>query len=176
MQETKAQLLQGQIDGVGNKVAAAVQSFLVIVKDVETQLNALKDSLIEAKLITAEQVEDLADKRRGLRLKMPDEPLGEQDICWVTFSLMLNGKEEATEKNIPVRIGAGALAFEKELIGHKIGETVDFEDTYTAPGPFKGKRLKFRVQIHKAKTRRENVIMGGANGDGIGRTETAQAT
>ncbi len=129
--------------------------------DIETRLEAMKTLNIRAGLFTDQAYEELWDEIKGLRAKGPDEPLEAGDFISLTYKVTsAEGQELASDRNFPVRLGAGSLMFEGELLGKTRSQLQDhsFSQTYTDPYPanpeLAGKTVTFQVTVAKVKSKK----------------------
>lgn len=112
----------------------------------------IADSQIQAEL------DRLREGHAQLRAVETERPVAEGDVAVVDFTPSVEGKvfDKGKTHDFMVEVGKGSLHpdFDKQLIGHKPGESLAFDLDYpeNAPTPeIAGKRVHFDVEIKELK-------------------------
>lgn len=130
-----------------------LNSSLLVFKDLDSQVQTLKEIMISAKLMTEAQYDEMVDLRRGLRLLKAGDKIAVGDIVWVDYVAYIGGDKVGADAGLPLRIGSGAINFELAIVGHSIGDTVKAEHLVQEEGDWKGKQVDFTIIVQKAKTK-----------------------
>jgi trigger factor len=112
---------------------------------------------IEQKQVEAE-LERIQQQHSQLRNLEAERPIAEGDVVLVDFTPTVDGTvyEKGKANDYMVEIGKQSLhpEFDQHLIGHRSGESVDFELDYSEDAPTReiaGKRVRFDVAIREIK-------------------------
>ena len=148
-----------QIDGLETKAKAShdlIQKVVMYSHGVDDKMNVLVEMLEEKGVLERGALESLLDTRRGLRTKEATELIEAGDVAWVTYKALIPGEPKPIgEVNLPVRVGAGAIVFDKELIGKNPHQTISYSDEFKDKGhpQWLGKRVDFTINIGQVKTK-----------------------
>lgn len=112
MQQTKAELLDNKIEAQHK----LLKSQLVILKNVDARIEAIKELLVSKGIFTEDEYQVTVDDKLGLKVKGAGELIEIGDIVWVKY-VATQGEEVLTEPGLPLRIGSNAVPIEKELLG-----------------------------------------------------------
>lgn len=115
-------------------------------------------------VVTDEQVQAELDRLREghaqLRAVEEDRPIAQSDMVIVDFTPSVEGKvfEKGTTHDYMLEVGKGTLHpdFDKNLLGHKPGENIEFDLEYpdNAPTPqIAGKTVHFQVAVKELKVK-----------------------
>jgi hypothetical protein len=183
MEHNKYKELKGELarlEGKFTEQSKLMNGSLLVFKDLDSQVQTLKDFLIESKIMTEEQYNERVDARRGLRLLGPSDVISVGDIVWVDYKASIEGVEVGADAGLPIRVGSGAINFELALCGHSVGETVGHSSVIQEEGEFKGKEVLFEIKINKAKTKiveekQDATGAGDTGADTVGTNDDAGA-
>lgn len=156
----------GDLDTKVKEQHKMLNSSLLVFKDIDSQVQTLKEFLIASGMFTELEYDQRVDARRGLQLLKAEDEIKVGDIVWVDYIAYIGGDKVGEDAGLPLRIGSGAINFELALVGHKIGETVKAEHLIQEEGEWKGKQVDFTIIINKAKTKilGEDHATGNADG------------
>lgn len=172
MQQTKYDELKKENEVLAKKIAGQhrlAQSSLVLLKNIDARIEAIKDLSVEAGLYTEDQYQDKVDEKLGLRKKADNETIELADVVWVSYTAEVEGvSEKQKEENLPVRVGSGAVMFESALLGKKCNDKgIVFDGVWKENNPSEPlkpieHKVKFTIDIQRVKARRKD-----DNGNGI---------
>jgi hypothetical protein len=140
--------------------------------DVETRLEAFRALLTiprrwlsKKPVFEDEEYDAMWDQIKGIRVRTAGEFVQKGDFVRISYEAHEAGKLINKEDGFPLRVGAGTLFIEDEIIGKPVGlKGHSFVKTYPkdyAPNPnLAGKTVTFTLTIAKVKTRKEEI-----NGD-----------
>lgn len=135
--------------------------------DVETRLEAFRALLTIPKrwlskkpVFDDDEYDAMWDRIKGIRVRGSGEFVQKGDFVRISYEAFDDGKLVHAEKGFPVRVGAGALFIEDEIIGKPVGlKSHSFLKTYPKeyePNPnLAGKTVTFVLSLDKVKTRTE---------------------
>jgi hypothetical protein len=183
MQETKYQELKKENQELAKRMMGQhrlAQSSLVLLKNIDARIEAIKDLIIEKGLFTDQEYQDAVDVKLGLRKKLDNETIELADVAWVSYEAEVEGvPEKQKEECLPVRVGSNAVMFESALIGQQCdAKGIVFEGSWKEENPSEPlkpieRKVVFTIDVLRVKTRRTN---GAGNGitddidraDGVG--------
>jgi trigger factor len=135
------------------------------------ELGDYKDIVVERLKITSEEkdvdafIKRLVDSHSTLEPELEDRPIKEGDIVTVSFEGSQNGKpiKDTKAENYPVEIGGGRFIedFEKNLIGKKPGQHLEFDVTFPEDYHVKelaGKPVTFQADVKEIRVKKVPAI------------------
>lgn len=135
--------------------------------DIETRLEAFRALLTIPKrwlskkpVFENEEYDAMWDRIKGIRVRTIGEFVQKGDFVKISYEAYEGEKLLHKEEGFPLRVGAGALFIEDEIIGKPVGlKGHSFIKTYPkdyAPNPnLAGKVVTFVLTLDKVKTRTE---------------------
>lgn len=183
MQNTKYEELKKENQELAKRMMGQhrlAQSSLVLLKNIDARIEAIKDLIIEKNLFSEQEYQDAVDVKLGLRKKLENEDIELADVAWVSYVAEVEGVEGTqTEECLPVRIGSNAVMFETALLGQKCdAKGIVFEGSWKDTDPEDKlktveRKIKFTIDVLRVKTRRKDESGNGIaddidRADGVG--------
>ena len=156
MHENLKELSQGQSDLLKRvyQQNKAIKSFITVMNQFDTKVQSLLDVLVSKDLLTEREFEDEFDNQSGWRRREAGELIVDGDVCWVDYKVTMEGSPDTQMvENVPVKVGAGALSFEKDIVGKTVGSK--FPHSLEQ----EGHKWVLNIEVKKVKYK-----LGGKNG------------
>ena len=181
--ETKYQELKKENQELAKRMMGQhrlAQSSLVLLKNIDARIEAIKDLIIEKGLFTDQEYQDAVDVKLGLRKKLDNEEIELADVVWVSYVAEVEGIQGTqTEDCLPVRVGSNAVMFESALLGKRCDtKGIVFEGSWKDADPTDKiktieRKIKFTIDVLRVKTRRKDESGNGIaddidRADGVG--------
>lgn len=160
-------------DDLKKKVLAQheiIQTLLAMVRSLDAKAMATKELCVAAKVFDHESFEDATDREIGLKRRGASDLIQKDDVVYVDFvARHENGDVIASDKNLPLKAGAGAVVFDEFLIGKGCAEKglcyTDVIDEANPDRSVAGKKIVFEIDVLKVK----------GNDDGRGSNQAGDA-